>query len=70
MQHSPFRHVAGALLTITVVAAALWWSWNTVASLTGWPPAGFRHALAAAVIVLLLRFSGRRCRGVQCQWHD
>ena len=49
-----------ALVIFTLVMGL--WSWNTLAELFDLPSAGFKHALAAAVVLWILRWRLARDR--------
>jgi len=54
--------VTAAIAAITTIAAL--WAWNTLAGLFHWPDAGYRHVLAAFLLLATLRFAlrGRKKR--------
>jgi len=55
MRHLNIRHTliaVGVFLTVTVTGL---WSWNTLAELFGGPQAQYKHALAATVLLIILR---------------
>ncbi len=61
------RIALGAVVALALTGVAILWSWNTLAAgLFGLAPIEFRHALAAALLVVaagtLLRLRGRLAR--------
>ena len=60
MHQIDIRHLLAAVLAIAAMMVAGLWSWNTLADLFGAPEAGFRHAVAALVLLATLRFAIRR----------
>lgn len=60
-----WKHALLIAATALLVIALLLWSWNTLATLVGAPEAGFRHALAAVIALLLARGFLHRRRGTR-----
>lgn len=54
------RHLLAAVLAIATMMVVGLWSWNTLADLFGAPEAGFRHAVAALLLLAAFRFAFRR----------
>jgi len=44
-----------AVAVFLLASVAGLWSWNTLAELTAWPQAEYRHALAALALLYVLR---------------
>jgi hypothetical protein len=60
--HKQYLIAAGLFLLASVAAL---WSWNTLSELFSLPQAQYRHALAALVLLLVIRWSllrGRKSR--------
>ena len=56
MQHLNFKHIliaSGAFFAITIGCL---WSWNALAELFGGPVAQYKHVIAAALLLVSLRF--------------
>lgn len=45
-----------AMVALLLATVAGLWSWNTLAELFSWPPAEYRHALAAVAILYVVRW--------------
>ena len=82
MQHTALKHLTIAAGLALAGAAALLWSWNTLADLYGGPEAGFKHAVAAMLIAVIVRglftrprypratrADGDTTRSVSPRWH-
>lgn len=57
MRHINYRHallVVGVFLLSSVITL---WSWNTLSELLSLPPAQYRHALAALLLLLIARWA-------------
>jgi hypothetical protein len=63
MNQLDVRHLLAACLALVTIAAAVLWSWNTLADLFGAPEAQFRHVIAALALIATLRLAIRRRRG-------
>jgi hypothetical protein len=73
MKRNRIRFVFHAALALSLASIAGLWAWNTLAGLFGGPSAGFVHALAALVLLAIVRaaFTGRRRhRALQGNSHD
>lgn len=57
MKHFNFRHILTSAAVFIVLSVLGLWSWNTLAPLFDGPQAQYKHVLAAAVALLILRWS-------------
>lgn len=63
MKHGMIRLAVLAAGFFLAVCGIALWSWNTLATLTDLPSAGFRHAIAAIALLAILRLLLRLGRG-------
>lgn len=57
MKRLKFKHAVLLALLIIAASIASLWSWNTLAELFNGPQAQYKHVLAAAVAVVVLRWT-------------
>lgn len=57
MKHTKHRTVLLAVIAAVVVPTASLWSWNIVAELFGGPAAQLKHVVAAAILLIVIRWA-------------
>ena len=65
MRESKYRHYLIAAMLFALLSAAALWSFNTIAEFHGAPAAQYKHAIAAIVLLFVVKlslFSTRRLR--------
>jgi len=55
MKHITAKTISIAVAIFATTSAALLWSWNTLAELTGAPAAELKHVLAALLMLAAVR---------------
>jgi uncharacterized integral membrane protein len=55
MRHTDLKHLMLAVTAAATIVAIGLWSWNTLAALFDFPAAELRHALAALILLSVLR---------------
>lgn len=55
MSHSKYKFLLAAAAAIFLASIAVLWSWNTLAELFGFPLAQYKHVVALAVLMFVLR---------------
>ncbi len=69
MNQPDVKHLLAACLAFGLIAATGLWSWNTLANLIGAPEAQFRHAIAALLLLAILRLAMRQRRSAIRRHH-
>jgi hypothetical protein len=62
MHKSRFRQLFIGIAAFAVISIAGLWSFNTLAEVLAWPQAQYKHAIAAIVLLLVLRWGLTRQR--------
>ena len=68
MRNFSLKHLVIAVAAFAVATFALFWSWNTLAELSGAPVAEYRHV--AAFLIASIAIRSLVTRGRVRRWHS
>jgi hypothetical protein len=57
MRNVNYKYLLYTVCLFLLTSVARLWSWNTIAELFNWPQTQYKHAIAALVLLLILKWS-------------